>query len=47
MSNFFCFSSMTRQPASVSTLPNLPGLSQMLVSGLSLLYPDLATPSGA
>lgn len=48
MSNFFFFflfpSCMTRLPASVSTLPNLPGLSQMLVSGLALLDPDLANP---
>lgn len=38
MSNFFCFSSMTRQPASVSTLPNLRGLSQMLVYPVCLSF---------
>lgn len=38
---------MTRLPASVSTLPNLPGLSQMLVSSLALLDPDLANPPPA
>lgn len=42
MSNFFFFPCMTRLPASVSTFPNLPGLSQMLVSGLLSLILNLA-----